>query len=194
MAAKGRLAATDRNELVRVGANIATLADIFDRDIMGVKRVLAKQHIQPNVTDDGKELYPIREVAPFLIDLSAVVDIAEIIKTTSLKKLPPELTKNFWDAANARKKHLEDNGELWRTDAVLEVLVDTFKVLRQSVNQFVDTVSDRTEITDKQRRLIVEMADGLMASMRDKLIDTFELYETVANERDTHDFDDADDE
>lgn len=194
MAAKGSKGDVGRNELIRIGATVSALAGMFNRDIIGVKRAIAKNQIVPVVTDDGRELYPVRKVAPYLVDISSVVDIAEVIKSTSLKKLPPELTKIFWDAANARKKHLEDNGELWRTEAIMEVMVDVFKTLRQSVNQFVDTVSDRTEITEKQRQLIIEMCDGMLASMRSGLIDEFELYSTVAEERDDHDHDDDDDE
>lgn len=190
MAAKGAKGDAGRNELIRVGGSLTAIADMFDRDVNVVKRIIAQRHVSPNVTPDGRELYAIRDVAPYLIDVSEVVDLAELIKNTSLKKLPPELTKNFWDAANARKKHLEDNGELWRTDAVMEVLMDVFKVIRQSVNQFIDTVADRTEITDKQRRMIVEMGDGLLASAREKLIEHFELYAPDAEERDTHDGDD----
>lgn len=192
MAAKGAKSDAGRNELIRVGGSLTAIADIFDKDVNAVRRIIAQRHIVPRVTPDRRELYAIRDVAPYLVDISEVVDIAEIIKSTSLRKLPPELTKNFWDAANARKKHLEDNGELWRTDAVMEVLMDVFKVIRQSVNQFIDTVADRTEITDKQRRMIVELGDGLLASAREKLIEHFELYEPNAEERDTHDVDDDD--
>lgn len=184
---RGKAVDTNRNELVRVGANVSQLAMIFDRDINAVKRLIAKHNIAPTLTESGRELYAIRDVAPYVIDISAVVDIAEIIKTTSLKKLPPELTKNFWDAANSRKKHLEDNGELWRTEAVLEVLLDVFKVMRRSVTLFIDTIGDRTETTPKQRQLITEMGDGLLASLRDDLIEKFELYETEAEEHDDHD-------
>ncbi|SRR5690606_2499216 len=184
MSIKGSKGDVGRNELIRIGGTVSTLATMFSRDINTVKRAIAKQGLLPTITPDGRELYSVPKIAPFLIDISEAVDIAEIIKNTSLKKLPPELTKNFWDAANARKKHLEDNGELWRTDAVMEVLVDVFKTLRQSVNQFVDTVADRTEITEKQRQLIVEMADGLLGSMREKLIEDFELYSPLSDERD----------
>lgn len=174
--AKGQRADTARNELIRVGGTVSTIATIFAVDAETVRRAVSKNRIPCIVNADGHELYSIRDCAPFLVDISKVVDIETILKSTSLKKLPPELTKNYWDAYNARKKALEDDNRLWRTEAVMEVFLDTFKVIRQSVNQFVDTISDRTETTEKQRKLIVEMCDGLMASSREKLIGHFELY------------------
>ena len=185
--AKGSKGDAGRNELIRVGGSLTAIADMFDKDVNAVKRIIAQRHIAPNVSPDGRELYAIRDVAPYLIDVSAVVDIAEIIKNTPIRKLPPELTKNYWESVNARKKHLEDIGELWRTEAVMEVFLDAFKTIRQSVNQFVDTVADRTEITDKQRQLLTEMCDSLLATAREKLIEKFELYEPRAEEKDTDD-------
>lgn len=175
-AAKGQRADTGRNELIRIGGPVNTIATIFAVDAETVRRAVSKNRIPCVVNADGHELYSIRDCAPFLVDISKVVDVEAILKSTSLKKLPPELTKNYWDAYNARKKALEDDQRLWRTEAVMEVFLDAFKVIRQSVNQFVDTISDRTETTEKQRKMIVEMCDGLMASMREKLIGHFELY------------------
>lgn len=187
MAAKGAKGDAGRNELIRVGGTIGTLADIFQRDPATVKRVIAQQRIPSVISDDDQELYAIRDVAPYLIDISLVVNIEQVLKSTSLKKLPPELTKNYWDAYVTRKKALEDDKQLWRTEAVMEVFIDVFKVIRQSINQFVDTISDRTETTDTQRQMIVEMCDGLLQSTREKLVDQFELYRTSAAEKDIDD-------
>lgn len=174
--AKGQRADTARNELIRIGGTVSTIGTIFAVDAETVRRAVSKNRIPCIVNAEGHELYSIRDCAPFLVDISKVVDVEAILKNTSLKKLPPELTKNYWDAYNARKKALEDDNRLWRTEAVMEVFLDAFKVIRQSVNQFVDTISDRTETTEKQRKMIVEMCDGLMASTREKLIGHFELY------------------
>lgn len=182
-AAKGQRADTGRNELIRVGGPVNTIATIFAVDAETVRRAVSKNRIPCIVNADGHELYSIRDCAPFLVDISQVVDVEAILRSTSLKKLPPELTKNYWDAYNARKKALEDDKRLWRTEAVMEVFLETFKVLRQSVNQFTDTISDRTEMTEKQRVLTVEMCDGLLASMREKLIEQFELYSPNNEER-----------
>lgn len=188
--AKGSKGDVGRNELIRVGAPATTLANIFACDAETVKRAIAKNRIPAVVNEYGQELYAIRDVAPFLVDLTGSLDIEQILKNTSLKKLPPELSKNFWDAYNARKKALEDDKRLWRTEAVMEVFLDVFKTLRQSVNQFVDTIDNRTEVTEQQRRYITEMCDGLMASMRQKLIEQFELYEPLEPERYTEDAED----
>jgi hypothetical protein len=179
----GQRADTARNELIRIGGTINAVADIFSVDAATVRRAITKHRIPCIVNEDGHELYSIRDCAPFLVDLSQAVDIEAVLKSTSLKKLPPELTKNYWDAYNARKKALEDDKRLWRTEAVMEVFLDAFRVIRQSINQFVDTISDRTEVTEAQRVLIAEMCDGLLASTREKLIQHFELYSPNNEER-----------
>lgn len=182
-AAKGSKGDVGRNELIRVGGPVSTLATIFARDAETVKRMIAQNRIPCVVNANGQELYAIRDVAPFLVDMTGSLDIEQILKTTSLKKLPPELSKNFWDAYNARKKALEDDKRLWRTEAVMEVFLDVFKALRQSINRFVDTLPDRTEISGPQQKLVVEMCDGLLASMRQELVERFELYDPLEPQR-----------
>lgn len=183
MATKGSKGDAGKNELIRVGANVYALSQIFDRDMAQVKRIIAKQRIPCVVNSEGAELYAIRDIAPFLCDISHVVNIEDVLKSTSLKKLPPELTKNYWDAYNARKKALEDDKQLWRTEAVMEVFVEVFTAFRQAINQFNDTVDTYTKTTPEQRKLITEMTDGLLASVREKLIEKFELFVPEEEER-----------
>jgi len=183
MATRGVKGDAGRNELIRVGANAAALSAIFAKDVKTVKGILAKNRVQFTLTEDGRQLYALRDVAPYLIDLSNVVDVESIIQNISIKKLPPELTKTFWEAKNARRKFLEEGKQLWRTDAVVETLLNVAKVLRQSVNQFVDNLDDRVELSQKQRQLMEEMCDGLLASMREQLQEAFAFYAPSVPER-----------
>lgn len=172
-----------RNEIIRVGATVQAIAEIFAKDAKIVRAKLAEARVVPKYNANGQELYAIREIAPYLCSIPMTGEVEKLFRTTSLKKLPPELTKNFWDAYNARKKALEDDKHLWRTEAVMEVFMDAFSTLRQSVNQFVDTLSDHTKVTPEQHKAVVEMCDSLVAQLRHDLVDRFELYVPTEPER-----------
>jgi hypothetical protein len=167
----------DAQALIYDGLPITTLGEVFGLDHKEVKKRLTGR-VQP--VDPKKMTYRIRDAAPFLCEMK--MDPEEMIKNLSPSKLPPALQDAFWKAQNSRQKWEENRGDLWRTTRVFEVVTGAFKVIRMTLLMFSDTVSQRTSLTEEQRRIIQELADGLMKSLKQALVDEFTFYEPKDDE------------
>jgi hypothetical protein len=168
--------------LIYDGLPVTTLGEIFGLDHKAVNARIAGR-VQPVRSGDPKNKvlkYRIRDVAPYLCELKT--DPEELIKSLSPSKLPPALQDAFWKAQNSRQKYEENRGDLWRTARVFEVVSGAFKVIRLTLMMFTDTVSQRTALTVEQRRIIQELVDGLMASLKKALTDHFAFYEPQRDE------------
>ncbi|MBT9159033.1 MAG: hypothetical protein DDT26_00282 [Dehalococcoidia bacterium] len=177
--------ASGREELAFVydGVPVTTLAEIFDLDPKEVNRRIVGR-VNPVTSPSGARLkYRIREAAPFLVEQK--IDIEEYIKALTPAKLPPALTDAFWKAMLSRQKFEENNGELWRTNRVLEVVSSAFKAVRLTIIMFGDTVSQQSELSDKQREVIQDLTDGLLSNLHRALVDEFEMYVPADDEHGT---------
>lgn len=166
------------------GVTATTLGQIFGLDHKEVnKRLIGR--VQPVTKKAGDKYlrYKIKDAAPYLIDLK--INPEEHIKSLSPSKLPPALQDAFWKALLSRQKYEENKGDLWRTARVFEVVSNAFKVIRLTVLMFLDTVSERTELSVEQRRIIQELGDGLLASLKKALTEEFSLYAPAEDEHGT---------
>lgn len=161
----------DAQAIIYEGVAITTLGEMFGLDHKEVKKRLIGK-VQP--VDQKKLTYRVRDAAPYLVELKTNPE--EMIKSLSPSKLPPALQDAFWKALNSRQKYEENRGDLWRTERVFEVVSGAFKVIRMSLMMFEDTIDQRTALSPEQRRIIRELVDGLMLSLRDKLRDEFTFY------------------
>lgn len=167
-----------RNEevqrLIYDGATVTTLGEIFGLDHKEVNKRIAGR-VQPKIAAGTRVLtYRIRDVAPYLCDIKT--DPEEMIKNLSPSKLPPALQDAFWKAQNSRQKWEESRGDLWRTSRVFEAVAGAFKVVRLTILMFADTVSQRTDLSPEQRRIIQELGDSLLNSLSQSLREEFAFY------------------
>lgn len=175
-----RAADTEQLSFIHDGVTVTTLSQIFALDHKDVNKRLVGKITPVSGAKDKNVRYRIRDAAPFLVDLK--VDPEEYLKSLSPSKLPPALQDSFWKAMLSRQKYEENKGDLWRTARVFEVVSSAFKVIRLTVLMFNDTVSQQTELTDRQREIIQELADGLLASLLEALTEEFEMYAPAPDE------------
>ena len=170
----------DLQEAIYDGCTITTLGEIFGLEHKEVKkRVVGK--VPPVLPQKGKFVrYRIKDAAPFLVD--SKIDPEELFKNLSPSKWPPALQDAFWKAQNSKQKWEENRGDLWRTKRVFEVISSAFKIIRMTILMFVDTVGQRTELSQEQRRIIQELGDGLLESLSKALIDEFAFYDPSEDE------------
>jgi hypothetical protein len=159
--------------MIYEGVPVTTLGEIFGLDHKDVnKRLVGRVSPVRNADSKDKVLkYRIRDAAPYLCEMK--MDPEEMIKSISPSKLPPALQDAFWKALNSRQKWEENRGELWRTPRIFEVVSGAFKVIRLTILMFVDTVSQRTELSPEQRRIIQDLGDGLLRDLNERLNDEF---------------------
>ena len=149
------------------GVSISTLATMFGKENRDVSYAI--RSVKPNGMIDSRPVYRIKDVAGFLVD--PVINVEEYLSKLNPKKLPPALQKDFWAAQQSKIKVELLRGEMWRTDEVTAVLSEVLKNLKQGILLFSDTVEARTDITEKQRVAINELADGLLNELHSRLME-----------------------
>lgn len=152
--------------LVAGGVSAAWLGHVFGHDKNTIKKKLARCPIAGK--NRQTPLYLIKEAACWLVPPK--VDIATYIKGMRPSDVPPQLNDAYWSAMGKRQKVLKDAGELWETAAVLKVLGETALHIKNTVKLWTDEVDRIEGLTDKQRSMLTQMADGLLEDIHDRYV------------------------
>lgn len=156
--------------IIYEGCSLSQLAAIFSLDNREISRKI--HGLPPCGERMGYPIYKLADAAVYLVPPNAR-DIETTIKRMGPKDLPSALTKEFWQAQQARVDFEENQGDLWRTGQVIEVFGEVFKTCRMSILLMRDQVERHTELNDKQRDAIQGMIDGLLNQMSNALIEKF---------------------
>lgn len=170
----------DAYEIVHGGVSVAMLGEIFHLDSRDVKKRLRGKVNPCSGTRDTFLKYRIREAAPYLVEGN--VDAEALLQNVQPNKWPPVLQDAFWKAQNNRQKWEENRGDLWRTERIYEVLTEAFKEIRLTILMFADTISQRTELTPEQRRIVQQLGDGLIESLGRRITEHFTFREAAPDE------------
>lgn len=159
---------------VFAGVTRTWLADVFRMDSTTVKKRLS------NCPTSGKRrghpVYDLVLAAQYLVPPR--VDVSEYIKAMRPNDLPPILQSAYWDAQKKRQDWEINAGELWKTDDVVEVFSETFKVIKTSVMLWSDNLEQTHGLTDTQRKALTEMSDALMADIYTSLVKQHQRQQT----------------
>lgn len=190
---------SDELKIVHIGATPSELGMMFGMTPQEVNRRIVGK-VVPVKTEHKLPRYRVGDAAPFLCNVE--FDIEEYLKGLSPKKMPPSLQKAFWSALRERQDYEENRGDLWRTARVVEVFGEAAKSFNMTALMFEDTVSQRTELTPEQRKIIIELSEGLRNGIKASLVDRFKNYRPAEDEHGvepdlrqtvTIDYDDDDD-
>jgi hypothetical protein len=173
--AMGRRQAPDSQGLYRdpvaSGVTVSWLAQVFDMDVKTVTRRLKRCPIKIEKTRGTKmrtRLYDLKVAAPYLVD--PAFSTRDYMRALKAGDLPPALSNAVWQGLLARQRWEENAGDLWRTEAVREVLGDTFQTIKFQIQLFPDTVERHAELSDRQREIIRELCDALQQEIYDSLV------------------------
>ena len=165
----GRAVGTAKRGISYAGWTVNEMAIIFNMD----RRTLIPRI--SSVAPCGKrgqiDLYQIRDVAPYLVKPAG--NIEEYIRKMRPNDLPPVLQKEYWNGQRAKQAYLENNGDLWRTDRIVEVLSTVFQTLKMSLLLIPDAIERRSTLSDGQQQELRDQIDVALAQMRQALIDQF---------------------
>lgn len=155
--------ASDFAELVR-GCSINQLATLFDLD----RRTVADRlkEVQPSGRRNTFPIYKISDVAELLV--AGYMTQEQI--TEAQKRRRPDREKDYWDARLKEQKYLENMGDLWRTDRIVEVFAVVFKQIRESLIVFLDALEHESGLPPKQIEKAKHFGDALLVEMRDNLM------------------------
>lgn len=151
------------------GASVSQLGILFSMDN---RTIAGKIHgVSPCAKRAAHPVYAIKDVAPFLCKPAG--DIEEYIRKMNHRDLPPMLLKEFWAGQMTKQKFEENEGDLWRTDKVIEHYSETFKTMRMSILLMLDRLERDTDVTERQRIFFRSLIDGVLSDLHDNLIEKF---------------------
>lgn len=149
------------------GVSTGWLSQIFRMDNMTIRKRLAAC---PEVGKHrgGAPLFDVAQAAGYLV--KPKINIQEWVKSLRPADLPPYLQSEFWEAQNKRQKYEENAGELWRTEKVIALYADTFKMIKDTMNLWVDNIERKNGMTGEQRDMLVQLVDGLQEEIHSRLL------------------------
>lgn len=151
------------------GVSATWLATVFGQDKNTVKKKLGLAGIESVGTRKGGLLYRIADAAPYLVPPK--VDLMSYIKSLRPNDLPPILSDSYWSAMLKRQKWEENAGQLWRTENVLAVFGDLALEIKTTVSLWVEEIDRQEPLTAEQRALLVRMADKLLESVHERMVE-----------------------
>lgn len=159
---KVSLLATD----MHAGVTVGWLSEVFHLDPATVRKRLAD--CPPVSTHKTGYRYSLPAAAAFLV--KPIFDVKKYLKNMRAEELPAHLQAQFWDGQNKKQKWEENAGDLWRTEAVMEVFSDVFLTIKSTAQLWTEDLERTTGLTPKQRASLSERVDALQNEIREKLL------------------------
>lgn len=172
------------------GLNQSQIATAFRIDIRTVQRKL--HGVEPCGIRNGSKVWGIWKCAPYLVKPN--MDVETYIKRMHHNELPKHLTKEFWAGQRARQDFMLKEGDLWPTTEVVKKVGELMKLMSMSLKLLADTVDRQAELTDKQRRIIMEVADNTAEDLVNSVSEHFSHEPKESPQLPAPTYDEEDDE
>lgn len=161
-AARGNTLDEESKVMLYDGLNISQLEVILEMDKKDIQRKIFG-HVSPVGKRRGYDIYKLKDILPWVV--KPTYDIEEYIKKMHHNELPKLLTKEFWAGQRAKQDYMEKNGDLWKTEKVIEAVGDFVKLVKMSALLTTDAVERQVELTDQQRKIIKSIMDGMLLDL-----------------------------
>lgn len=174
-------------EIAAKGATVPQLAKLFGTTSYRVTQKIGSA--TPIATRRGGfPVYSIKDVAPLLVAPQIDEDkIVEVLQTMNPSDLPKKLQKEFWSGLRERQRYETDAGDLWRTAEVVEKVGELYKLVVMTARLTGDAVERQVEMTERQRQIVKDQLNGMLANLRHKIEEQFgkAKSDTVENDDDS---------
>lgn len=153
------------------GVNMSWLGAVFDLGENKLRRRL--EGVKPIRVEGEIPYYSLKEVAPLLggITEDRILNILESVKPADL---PTKIQKAFWDALRTRQTYMKEAGDLWHTEDVKDVILETFILIRSSMNLWLTELERKTEVSNEQQKLLQDLVARLLDEISDQIRGNFE--------------------
>lgn len=152
--------------IIYEGATQGDLARMFRMTSADVKMKL--HDLLPCGNRHGYDVWPIKEAAERLVKPPS--DYIDAVLRMHPNELPKMLSKEYWAGQNSRLTYMERMGELWSTEAVMEVASGAFKTCALSLRLVTDAIEREVGMTDDQRTIATRLINTVLEDMRRKLV------------------------
>lgn len=156
------------------GLNLSQLGILFHMD----HRVLVEKlyACPPTGRRNNTDIWELHLAAPHLV--KPIYDIESYIKRMHHNDLPKHLTKEFWAGLRSKQEYMKQEGDLWPTAKVVEVIGGLMKLMKMNVRLMADSVDRQAELTDRQRALVKGLGDNMLEELYRAVVDAFDQKPT----------------
>lgn len=161
------------SRIVMGGVSLSWIGQVFRMDRITVKKRLAGCEAVRNIRGNTP-LFDLKRALPYLIPPVAR-DLHDYIMKMTKEDLPMHMRDEFWSAKLKEQKWQEQAGELWRTEDVQEVFMETFKLLRETIRMIPDTIEFTNGLTPEHRKTFEISLDSMQTEMRRLLMENAKI-------------------
>jgi hypothetical protein len=166
------------NAMLFEGASISQLVKAFKMDARDVSRKM--RNVQPCGERRGFPIYWLKDAAAALSPPKvSEEDILAYIGSMNFKNLPPALNKEVWNGLRARLRFEQEQGDLWLTERIQEVVATLMQTFRMGVLLMPDKLSRMEKLTPKAHEALRQFCDEMLADMQQRIAEAMESLEPM---------------
>lgn len=168
MAAPKKIIENDFLRMSAEGASISQLSGVFRMDRRDVAKRLVP--LKPAGERGGFPVYDFKEACRYLAE--PLFSIEEYVAQMNHTDLPMMLRKEYWAGRRSQQLYEIANGDLWRTEQVIEHETELFKTIKMSLLLVHDTVERESELTAAQRQIIHNLIDSALQNAQKAVLES----------------------
>lgn len=146
--------------------SLSQLAEIFDIYRATVRKRLSG--VKPDGMLRKNPAYTIKTAAEHLVERYKQNDVE-----LDPDKMSPDEARSYWDSKLKEQKFLENDGDLWRSEEVLDALSGVAKNIALPLRGIPDILERRAGLEPHQVELVTEIVNATMKEMHDRLIEDY---------------------
>lgn len=173
------------------GASISQLSKLFEMDARDVSKKM--RDVPPSGERRGFPVWRVKDAARALTP-PEVSDAAILnhIASMNFRNLPAALNKEIWNGLRARLRFEQEQGVLWHTDRVAEIIQRMMQAIRMTLLLVPDRLNRQDDLTSRQRDLVEKMMDELLLDLKQQITEAMnKMPELTAGIMDYGDDDDG---
>jgi hypothetical protein len=157
--------------IIYQGASVNQLAEIWRMKPPDVMRRLGD--LPPvGIGRQGNPIYNVADAAERLVKIDIEPHMIDVyMRSVNHSRLPPVVSKHYWEGKRVRERYRTEANELWHTEDLVRVAGTTYQSLRMTLMLLPDSLRDETDLTDKQFRVVQRVVDDALEEARARLLD-----------------------
>lgn len=159
------------DDILSKGVTINQGAVIFHIHNTELSNLMRKAKIQPSGVRNGHDIYSIRDIASVCVPPAWSDEEWEEVLHKG--HFPARLTKDFWNAKQARLTYLKNAGAYWHTSDVIAAVSEINKSFATSIKLIVDDVDRKAPLSQTQKDIVIQLLDNAMNNVAKRIEDLF---------------------
>ena len=119
------------------------------------------------VTDRGVPLYDLADAAARLIQPK--LNLRELLKSVKPDELPDNLREPFWNAKLKQQRYEKNAGELWRTEAVIQLFGSVLKDTKERIRMVTTLAESNLGLTTTQMEKLREIVNSVQGGIHEHI-------------------------